>query len=177
MKRNQLIKLLEEYIPSQEEIIYKHDMLSFIKENENCFDRELEIGHITGSAWLLNKAGDKALLMHHKKLDRWFQPGGHADGDHDILAVAIKEAQEESGINAIEPVSRSIFDIDIHQIPANSKDVAHFHYDVRFLLQVVSDEDFQQNEESNELRWVDINAIPTKERSVLRMFSKWHRPL
>ena len=108
MKRNILIKLLEEYQPTEQEIGFKNDMLEFIKINEDCFERELKIGHITGSAWLINKSGDQALLMHHMKLDKWLQPGGHADGDTDILAVAIKEAQEESGIKAIEPVMNEI---------------------------------------------------------------------
>ena len=132
----------------------KQEIINFIKNNENCFDRELSIGHITGSSWLLNKEGDKALLLHHNKLDRWFQLGGHADGESDILAVAIKEAMEESGINAIEPVISEIFDIDVHKIPANSKENEHYHYDIRFLLQVKSDETILLNSEAKELRWI-----------------------
>ena len=113
MKRQGLIQLLNQYNPSDAEITIKNDMLSFIDANEDCFERSLEIGHVTGSSWLLNKAGDKALLMHHRKLNKWLQLGGHADGDSDILAVALKEAQEESGITSIEPVNNRIFDIDI----------------------------------------------------------------
>lgn len=175
MHRNYLIKLVEEYIPWNQEITVKDEILSFIRENPNCFDRELEIGHITGSAWLINKTGDKALLLHHRKLDKWFQLGGHADGDSDILAVAIKEAQEESGIQNIKPVMNEIFDIDIHKIPTNSKEKEHFHYDVRFLLQVKGDEDFVQNQESKELRWIsrDKSLLPTNEDSVIRLFEKW----
>jgi 8-oxo-dGTP pyrophosphatase MutT (NUDIX family) len=174
MHRNNLLKLLEEYIATPEEKIFKEDMLKFIKANDNCFERELEIGHMTGSALLLNKAGDKVLLMHHMKLDRWFQLGGHADGDTDILAVAIKEAQEESGINHIEAVKEEIFDVDVHLIPENSKDKEHFHYDVRFLLQVKSDEEVKDNRESKELRWVslDIDKLPTDEPSIIRMIGK-----
>lgn len=176
MYRKKLIKLLEKYIPSsKEEHKTKEDLITFINENHNCFDRELEKGHITGSSWLLNKEGDKALLMHHMKLDRWFQPGGHADGDSDILAVAIKEAQEESGINAIEAVDGEIFDIDIHLIPENKKDKSHFHYDIRFLLQVKSDEELSNNGEAKELRWINREGVSslTKEESVIRMVRKW----
>ncbi|MGB4191747.1 MAG: NUDIX hydrolase [Rickettsiales bacterium] len=175
MKRNNLIKLLEEYQPTPQEAHFKKDILNFVKNNKNCFERELEIGHITASSWIINKTGDKSLLMHHMKLDRWFQLGGHADGNSDALEVAIKEAQEESGIFAIEPVMQGIWDIDIHEIPANSRDKAHFHYDIRFLLQVKSDETVQINNESKELRWIgkNKNELPTKEISVTRMFDKW----
>ncbi|MES2607960.1 MAG: NUDIX hydrolase [Pseudomonadota bacterium] len=175
MKRQGLIQLLNQYNPSDAEITMKNDMLSFIDANENCFERSLEIGHITGSAWLLNKAGDKALLMHHKKLDKWLQLGGHADGETDILAVALKEAQEESGITSIEPVMNAIFDIDVHKIPAYGIIKEHFHYDVRFLLKVTSDEDISINSESNELRWIGKNRkeLLSSESSVVRMFDKW----
>lgn len=176
MHRRNLIKLLNEYKPiSSEENKFKTDMLVFISENKNCFNRSLEIGHITASAWLLNKEGSKVLLMHHAKLNKWLQLGGHTDGESDVLAVAIKEAQEESGIKAIEPISNNIFDIDIHLIPKNSKDNAHLHYDIRFLLQVKSLEDFKINHESKELRWFekDKNRLPSKSKSITRMYNKW----
>lgn len=176
MHRISLLKLLEDYRPkSSKEIDDKNRMILFIKDNQNCFERELDIGHITASSWLLDKSGEHALLMHHMKLDKWLQLGGHADGEADILAVSIKESQEESGINSIEAVSNKIFDIDIHAIPANSKDKEHFHYDVRFLLQVKSNEKPLMNGESKELRWIskDRESLPTNEESVTRMFDKW----
>ncbi len=176
MRRTQLIQLLDEYFPTDSaEIKFKEDTLKFIKANKNCFERSNKEGHITGSAWLLNKDMSKALLMHHTKLDRWFQLGGHADGESDILRVAIKEAQEESGINDIVPVHSKIFDIDIHLIPENKKEKAHYHYDVRFLLKVTSNEDIIQNRESKELRWISKNKseLPTDSSSVQRMFNKW----
>lgn len=176
MNRNTLIEMLENYKPEAlEEITFKEIMISFIEEHQNCFERSLEIGHITASAWLLNQDGSRALLMHHRKLNRWFQLGGHCDGNTDVLAVAIKEAQEESGIIKISPVSKDIFDIDIHLIPESKKEKEHYHYDVRFLLQVMSDEEIVQNRESKELRWVgkDVKELPTNIPSVLRMFNKW----
>lgn len=176
MKRTALSTLLHSYHPTaSEEIAFKEQMLTFIANHEDCFERTLEIGHFTASCWLLNKEGDKALLLHHAKLDRWFQLGGHCDGDPDVLAVAIKEAQEESGIIGIQPVSSKIFDIDIHPIPENKHDKAHDHYDVRFLLQVTSDENVVSNRESKELRWIGKNPaeLPTDNPSVVRMFNKW----
>lgn len=176
MHRNKLLNLLTAYKPyDKEEIEFKKRMIDFINRYPNCFERSLSIGHITASAWLLNKAGYHALLMHHTKLNKWFQLGGHCDGNPDVLAVALKEAQEESGINAIELVSTDIFDIDIHLIPANSGEAEHYHYDIRFLLRVVSDEKVVQNNESKELRWIDKNpdSMPTTHSSVARMFYKW----
>lgn len=176
MNRLNLVKLLKKYNPTaNEEIILKEQILSFVDQNINCFERSLEIGHITASCWLLNNDGSKALLLHHAKLNRWFQLGGHCDGNPDVLAVAIKEAQEESGIINIIPVDSNIFDIDIHLIPENSREKAHYHYDIRFLLQVVGNEEIIKNRESKELRWIgkEIKALPTDNPSVVRMFKKW----
>lgn len=160
MHRRPLLELLHRYRPLSEEFF------SFVRAHPRCFERELEVGHVTGSAWLLNKAGDAALLLHHAKLDIWVQPGGHCDGDPDVLQVALREAREESGIQGIEPVSTEIFDLDIHSVPG------HLHYDVRFLLQVTSDEVLVPNRESKALRWVR-DDLPTQEWSVLRMREKW----
>lgn len=176
MKRALTLRLLQQYEPQDsDEQRYKGLMIAFIRENEDCFERSLTIGHLTGSAWLLNNDGTQALLMHHYKLDRWLQLGGHCDGNPDILAVAVKEAQEESGIMSIAPISSSIFDIDVHLIPAAKGIAEHYHYDVRFLLQVQGDETVVQNNESKELRWIPKNrsAVPTDQRSVVRMFEKW----
>ncbi len=166
--------MLNNYIPTPEEEPYKKGMLAFINAYENCFERSLEVGHITASSWLLNNDCSRVLLMHHTKLDMWVQLGGHCDGDSDVLAVAIKEAQEEWGIQNIEPIFSDVFDIDIHLIPETKKEKAHYHYDVRFLLRVVSDEQMVQNEESKALKWFDKNStLPTQERSILRMYQKW----
>ncbi len=175
-KISNLKSLLQNYHPvDSEERVFKKQTLQFIEAYDSCFERSLKVGHITASSWLLNRDGTHALLLHHSKLDRWFQLGGHCDGDPDTLAVAIKEASEESGIFGIKAVSSEIFDIDIHLIPENSKDKAHFHYDVRFLLQVNTDEEVSQNSESKQLKWVskDIKDLPTDTASILRMHKKW----
>ena len=175
MHRNQLRQLLQNYDPMAEEQVYKNRMLAFLDEHPDAFERSLQVGHFTASAWLLSADGSQALLMHHAKLNLWVQLGGHADGDTDLLAVAIKEAQEESGIMGIEAISPAIFDIDIHTIPANSKEPEHEHFDVRFLLRVTSDEAVIPNKESKELRWIgkDTAELPTTQRSVVRLFEKW----
>lgn len=176
MGRQNLLNMLDVYHPTySEEIEFKSRMIEFINNHENCFERSLTIGHITASSWLLNHDKTKALMMHHRKLDKWFQLGGHCDGDSDVLAVATREAQEESGLKAIVPVITEIFDIDIHLIPENAREEAHYHYDVRFLLWVEHDEAIIQNKESKELRWVGaaMEELPTNNISVVRMFNKW----
>jgi 8-oxo-dGTP pyrophosphatase MutT (NUDIX family) len=176
MKRSNLLHLLGEYKPVDgQEIIFKEMMISFIQRHEDCFERSLKIGHITASAWLINKNGTHALLMHHAKLNRWLQPGGHCDGNPNTREVALKEAREESGIYGIELVGTNIFDIDIHLIPTNAREQEHYHYDVRFLLKVTSDENIIQNSESTALRWIGKNRdeLPTDNQSIIRMFEKW----
>jgi 8-oxo-dGTP pyrophosphatase MutT (NUDIX family) len=128
---------------------------------------------VTGSAWVVDRGGDRVLLTHHRKLDRWLQLGGHSDGDADTLRVACREAAEESGLE-VEPVSTALFDVDIHLIPARGSDPAHHHFDARFAL-VAHHDTFRINDESNALRWVKIEKIAkfTTEPSMLRMAAKW----
>jgi 8-oxo-dGTP pyrophosphatase MutT (NUDIX family) len=176
MHRNDLYKKLESYhAQSEEEIDYKKRTLAFILHNEKCFDRSLQEGHITASAWVLNPDKTKALLMHHKKLDIWCQLGGHSDSNPDTLETAIKEAKEESGLTTIIPLSKEIFDIDIHEIPARKNEPAHLHYDIRFLLHSPQEESLISNEESHALKWISKNPqeLPSKELSILRMHKKW----
>lgn len=175
MHRDKLRNLLTAYVPTSDEVSFKSIIFDFIDKYPDCFERSLSIGHITASCWLVNKSNTHALLTHHAKLDRWLQLGGHCDGNADPLAVAIKEAQEESGITTIVPLSENIFDIDIHLIPSNKKEVAHFHLDIRFLLQVKSDEPAIQSNESKALQWIEknIEALPTDNPAVVRLFNKW----
>lgn len=175
MNDQPLQQLLATYCPSDKSQQHiREQMLQFLNDYSNCFDRSCISGHFTASAFLLNKSGDSILLMYHKKLQMWLQPGGHCDGNADVLAVAIKEAQEESGIQNIKPVATKIFDLDIHKIPAYKNDPEHLHYDIRFLLQVQSNKQLIANDESEDLKWFHKDQpLPTNEPSVVRMFHKW----
>ena len=118
-------------------------------------------------------AGERVLLAHHRKLGRWLQPGGHSDGDPDTLAVALREAREESGLE-VRALDNAIFDIDVHGIPACGCEPAHLHFDVRFLVQAAHDR-FRVSDESHALAWVPAvgpDAL-TDEESVLRITRKW----
>ena len=148
--------------------------VQFIHENEDCFERSNLSGHVTGSAWLVNTDGTHVLLTHHRKLNMWLQLGGHADGDPDVLGVALREAQEESGIDNIEAVSTQLLDIDIHNIPARGDEPEHYHYDATFAFRTVDTNDFVVSDESLALEWIDIANLHkrTSEASMLRMAQK-----
>lgn len=132
----------------------------FLESSPRCFDRSHSLGHMTGSAWLLNPSGNRALFTFHRKLQRWLQLGGHADGCADLRAVALREAQEESGILEIVQIDVEIFDLDVHLIPENSRsgEAAHYHYDVRYLF-CAQQEDFICSDESDALAWMSVQEL------------------
>lgn len=176
MHRDHLLYQLENYLnryPNESDMLLRY--LSFVKANEDCFERSLQMGHVTGSAWVVNGAGTHTLLTHHKKLNKWLQLGGHADGDADVLWVAKREVAEESGIVDVVQVGDGIFDVDIHLIPARKNEPEHNHYDVRYALQVTGDEDYVVSDESHDLAWIEIDRLSekTQEESMLRMARKW----
>jgi 8-oxo-dGTP pyrophosphatase MutT (NUDIX family) len=112
----------------------REKMLELLDSTRDCFLRTAFPAHFTGSALVVSGDGQKALLHHHRKLDRWLQFGGHCDGDEDVLRVAGREAQEESGIEGLISTSTRRFDLDIHEIPAHGNEPAHDHYDLRLPL-------------------------------------------
>lgn len=173
--RRPLLELLEDYgsrYPDEAEVVQRYR--SFVESNPDCFERSLLIGHVTGSAFLLDSACERVLFTHHAKLDRWLQPGGHADGVADVAAVALQEALEESGLPDIGFVTNQLLDIDIHAIPARKDEPEHYHYDCRFLLKSMGTDEFIVSEESHDLAWASLNAVQeyTDEESILRMLEK-----
>jgi 8-oxo-dGTP pyrophosphatase MutT (NUDIX family) len=148
-------------------------ILAFIDQHADCLWRTQLAGHITASALVLNAAADAVLLIHHRKLDRWLQPGGHADGDADTLAVAQREVWEECGLET-EPLQLEIFDLDIHLIPERGAEPQHDHHDLRYLLRPRSGTTLLLNHEVHAAEWVPLAEIHlrTQDRSVLRMIEK-----
>lgn len=139
--------------------------------------RERLAGHLTASSWLVDLCGRRVLLTHHRKLDRWLQLGGHADGDRDLARVALREAQEESGLDGLT-LEGGVFDLDRHWIPGRGDVPGHWHYDVRYVVRAGANEDFVVGAESLDLAWRDIDAIADDsdaDPSLRRMARKWLR--
>jgi 8-oxo-dGTP pyrophosphatase MutT (NUDIX family) len=148
---------------------------AFARAHADCCERTCAPGHFTGSAWVVSADGLRALLLHHAKLDRWLQPGGHADGSGDLAAVALREAEEETGLHGLW-VEGGVFDLDRHRIPARGTEPEHWHYDVRFVVRAGDDEAFVVNEESRGMAWREVGGIaddPAVDASVRRMAAKW----
>lgn len=180
MHRKNLREKLERYSPTDEkEIADKVKMLKFLNSHEDCFERSQSLGHFCGSCWLGNYDGTKFLLSLHNKYKRWVPLGGHADGDSDILRVAMKEAREESGLGHLEFVSEEIFDIGIYPFPKRDGTPAHLHYAVAFLIRASApNESIKISEESLDLRWfekypLDDMSNADEELEIMRQFLKW----
>ena len=155
------------------ELVIKERFSEFRKAHPDCFERSLAVGHITASAFVFDMVRNKILLIHHKKLNKWLQPGGHCDGDSDTLAVAIKEVFEETGLK-IEKADQKIFDLDIHVIPELKGIGEHEHFDIRYLFNADSSLPLLQNHETNQLKWINLNELSdyTSEESLHRMKNK-----
>ena len=170
-----LIQSIDRYQSAYpEETGFRRQFLELL-EHPRAFYRDHLPGHITASAWIIDATRQFALLTHHAKLHRWLQPGGHADGQEDVLAVAQREAWEETGLSTLKVLLPRIFDLDIHPIPARADVPAHLHYDIRFLLVASRDEPLAISEESKALAWLSHPEVVQKtgsNHSILRMAEK-----
>lgn len=174
--RRVLIEAIDRYsLAYPDEVATIERFNQFVSRVPGCFERTTTEGHITGSAWLLNPTGSCVLLTQHRKLGKWLQVGGHADGESDVVSVALTEAREESGILDLEVISTEIFDLDIHVIPSRGVDLEHLHYDVRYAVRA-NHTAHAVSAESLSLAWVDVFSIHdyTTEESMLRMAQKWN---
>jgi 8-oxo-dGTP pyrophosphatase MutT (NUDIX family) len=132
-------------------------ILGFIDRHAAPFDRKIPEGHLTGAALIVSAGGERVLLLHHRKLDRWLQPGGHGDaGETCGEAVALREALEETGIAglALHPGAPRPLDVDVHPIPARGAEPAHEHLDLRYLVVAPAGAEARLNaDESHAIRW------------------------
>lgn len=168
-------KALEAYKPGKEEASFQARMLALLQKGPLAFSRELLEGHFTASAWILETTTPAVLLLHHRKLDRWLQPGGHADGNPDLGMVACQEALEETGLELGPKPPDAIFDLDIHRIPELKGVPAHEHFDVRYLFLLNKKTIPKPNHESRDIAWIPLTEVAEKtghEPSILRLISK-----
>jgi 8-oxo-dGTP pyrophosphatase MutT (NUDIX family) len=138
-------------------------VLRFLALSPDPFGRANPEGHITGSAVIGRPDGSAFLLVHHRKLGRWLQPGGHTDpGDADVLATALREAREETGLTALSAAAGGRpFDVDVHEIPERPGEPAHLHFDVRYLATTSETALAAQVEEVAGVRWFTLEEALT----------------
>lgn len=175
MQYDDILRQLNNYVPhTPTEAQHHSNTVAFVKRQPQCWQRSTVEGHITASAWIIDPAHDHALLVHHRKLDRWFQPGGHIEDDADLFGAARREAQEECGLPTLTPVVPAIFDIDVHAIPANSKEQQHLHYDIRFAFYADPHAPLVVSAESKAVRWFPLETLlaDDTEISIRRMAAK-----
>jgi len=177
--RKPLLELLDRYRarhPGEAAVVDR--IRALVEAHPDCFARSCAPGHVTGSAFVVSPDLRHCLLVHHRKLGCWLQPGGHADGDPDLAGVALREAREETGLArlrfASEAGQRLPFDLDVHDIPAFGGEPAHEHHDVRFLLIADPLETPVASAESNAVRWFDREKLRDLgvDASLLRMSDK-----
>ena len=175
MNRSALLPQLENYTSAySEENVFKNQFIELL-QHPDAFQRTHLPGHITGSAWIVDASKKMALLIHHAKLNRWLQPGGHADGDENVLRVALREAEEETGVKNFEILKEGIFDLDIHPIPNRKDFPEHLHYDIRYLVQADTVDELILSDESLNVGWISFDTISSwtdNNPSINRMVEK-----
>lgn len=177
---------IEKYTPfNEQEERDKAVILAFMDNNEDCFYRENLIAHMTASSWIVNPARDKTLMVYHKIYDSWSWTGGHADGETDMLALAIREAKEETGIEHVHPVSDEIYSLEVLTVDGHEKRgkyvPSHLHLNVTYLLEAEESDTLKICEEENSgVQWFtleDALKASTEPWFVERIYGKLNRKL
>jgi 8-oxo-dGTP pyrophosphatase MutT (NUDIX family) len=177
MKRTPVLRLLRAHAAQPldaPEAAMTAAVMAFVQTHDDCFERSCIPGHLTGSAWVVDPARKQVVLTHHRKLDRWLQLGGHADGETDLLGVALREAREEAGLTRLRVVDAALFDVDRHRIPARGDVPEHWHLDLRFLIEADPVEPLVVSDESHDVAWVPLAEVArlNPSESMLRMVRK-----
>lgn len=163
----------------------KEIMLSLLATEEDIFTRENQTSHFTASAWLLNKTHDKVLMIYHNIYNSWAWTGGHADGDENLLAVAIREAIEETGVTEVRPVSEDIFSLEILTVDGHEKRGAyvpsHLHLNVTYLLEADEEEVLRvKSDENSGVKWFLLDEavkMSTEPWMAARVYTKLNEKL
>jgi 8-oxo-dGTP pyrophosphatase MutT (NUDIX family) len=166
-----------------DEAAHLQTIVEFVSRHADPFDRRIPEGHLTGSALVVSARADRILLVHHRKLQRWLQPGGHADpGETSGEAVALREAGEETGIGdlTLHPTAPRPLDVDVHAIPAFGAEPAHAHLDLRYLVMAPEAAAITRSAaESSDARWFAWDELATMDldRGLVRALAKARRVL
>lgn len=179
------INQIKEYIPyNEQEKADKELIINAINTYDNLLYRENTIAHITSSGYIVNKERTKVLMIHHNIYKTWAWTGGHADGDSDLLHVAIKEAIEETGVKNFTPVSNQILSLDVLPVIGHIKHgkyvSAHLHLSVAYLLEASEYEKLIVKEDENSgVKWIPINEIHkySNEPDMIKLYNKFNEKI
>jgi ADP-ribose pyrophosphatase YjhB (NUDIX family) len=138
-------------------------ILDFMDRHADAFLRSNLIAHMTASAWVVNAARDKVLMVYHRLYDSWSWTGGHADGEEDLLSVAMREVREETGVHSVRPVSEGIYSLEILTVDGHEKRgeyvPSHLHLNVTYLLEADEHDALQICEAENSgVRWFTLDG-------------------
>ena len=150
------------YVPfNEQEARDKAVILSFLDHNEDAFQRTNLLAHMTASAWVVNRERSRVLMVYHRLYDSWSWTGGHADGDEDLLAVALREVREETGVKSARPVSEEIYSLEVLTVDGHEKRgeyvPSHLHLNVTYLLEADEQDPLTVCEAENSgVRWFTL---------------------
>lgn len=160
-----LKQVLRNYIPTcEQEVCDKETMLKFLSENPDCLTRQNRLAHFTASSWIVNPDRDKVLMVYHNIYDSWSWTGGHADGEADLLSVAMKEATEETGVTKVTPLQETPCSLEIITVDGHIKRGAyvpsHLHMNLTYLLEAAEDQQLSiKADENSGVQWIPISRI------------------
>ena len=182
----ELIEKIRAYRPDcEQERKDQTRILDYIEKNPGALLRSDPVAHLTASAWVVNPARDKVLMVYHKIYDSWSWTGGHADGESDLLAVALRECREETGVTHVRPVSEEIYSLEVLTVDGHEKHgeyvSSHLHLNVTYLLEAEETDALRVcKEENSGVRWFPLEAAleaSTEPWFVERIYRKLNRKL
>ena len=179
------IEEIKEYIPyNEQEAADKETILYSIENFNNLLTRENPLAHITSSGYIVNKDRTKVLMIYHNIYNSWSWTGGHADGDGDLLHVAIKEAKEETGIKNVKALDNKIFSLDVLTVQAHIKKgkniSSHLHLSVAYLLEADENDELTIKEDENSgVQWIPIDEISkySTEENMIKLYEKFNEKI
>ena len=168
MDRQELMESIRAYQPfNEQEEMDKSLILNWIETQDDAFSRDNTVAHMTASAWVVNKDRSRVLMAYHNIYDSWSWLGGHADGETDLLAVAIREVKEEAGISDVRPVSEEIFSLESLTVDEHVKKgryvSSHLHLNVTFLLEGDTEAPLAvKPDENSRVGWIPADEIESR---------------
>ena len=186
MTAEELYREIEKYSPVNEQ--EEHDrkvILRFMADNENAFSRSNLIAHMTASAWVVNHDRTKVLLIYHRIFNSWTWTGGHADGETDLLSVAVREVKEETGVKNVFPITDEIYSLEVLTVDGHEKRgeyvTGHLHLNLTYLLEADENDELKFKEDENKgAGWFpleDVYKVSTEPWFNERIFSKLNAKL